>query len=401
MSDPIGPPGDGLTTAPASDNETFTAERSISPVASRFAQARSGKVIGLAALIIGCGVVYAATWRSDRPKPDKIHVQPARQIVPYEPAPALAPPGPTLANPGPNPPTLTSEAGGPFVPPISPDVAVQTGPSGSSAPEPGPVQADRQAQARADALRARAAQIQTIRAAPILAYSHGGGAPSAPQGQTSAQAVREMGGGASNELDDLRRASALGRASARSVGDRNFLILAGSAIPCVLQTAMDTATPGYVSCIIPIDIYSDNGAVILLEKGSKVLGEYRSGMRQGQRRLFVLWTRAVTPAGVAIVLASPAADALGRAGFDGVVDSHFWERFGGALLLSIVDDGAYAAVGRNDDGQTARLPSDASAVALQNSINIPPSLRKLQGSEVSILAAQDFDFSAVYGLRSR
>ena len=203
------------------------------------------------------------------------------------------------------------------------------------------------------------------------------------------------------ELDQLRRGSTIGQARAARLPDRNFLIVAGAAIPCILQTAMDTATPGYVSCLIPRDVLSDNGAVVLMEKGTKVLGEYRSSLRQGQRRLFVLWTRAVTPAGVAISLASPAADPLGRAGFDGDLDTHFWDRFGGALLLSIVDDGAYAVAGRDTGSATARLPSDAAGIALQNSINIPPSLRKSQGSEVSIFVAQDFDFSGVYGLKAR
>jgi type IV secretion system protein VirB10 len=164
---------------------------------------------------------------------------------------------------------------------------------------------------------------------------------------------------------------------------------------------MDTSTPGYVSCLIPRDVLSDNGAVVLMEKGTRVLGEYHSGIRQGQKRLFVLWTRAVTPAGVAITLASPAADALGRAGFDGDIDTHFWERFGGALLLSIVDDGTSALAVNNGGSATVRLPSDAAGIALQNSINIPPSLRKPQGSEVSIFVAQDFDFSGVYGLKAR
>ncbi|HEX5264391.1 MAG TPA: type IV secretion system protein VirB10, partial [Phenylobacterium sp.] len=70
------------------------------------------------------------------------------------------------------------------------------------------------------------------------------------------------------------------------------------------------------------------------------------------------------------------------------------------LLLSIVDSGSYAIAGANSSN-TARVPSDAAAVALQNSVNIPPSLRKPQGSEVSIFVAQDFDFSGVYGLKAR
>ena len=105
--------------------------------------------------------------------------------------------------------------------------------------------------------------------------------------------------------------------------------------------------------------------------------------------------------GVAISLASPAADPLARAGFDGAIDTHFWDRFGGALLLSIVDDGVFAIAGNGNQYQTARVPSDAAAIALQGSIDMPPTLRKPQGSEVSIFVAQDFDFSSVYDLKAR
>jgi len=110
----------------------------------------------------------------------------------------------------------------------------------------------------------------------------------------------------------------------------------------------------------------------------------------------------VTPGGVAIALASPSADALGRSGFDGAIDTRFWDRFGGALLLSIVDDAAYAAAGGGQGLQsTARVPSNAASVALKGSIGIPPTLRKTQGSEVSIFVAQDLNFADVYGLRPR
>jgi type IV secretion system protein VirB10 len=204
------------------------------------------------------------------------------------------------------------------------------------------------------------------------------------------------------ELDNLRRGSAITKARATSLGDRSYMILAGTQIPCVLQTAMDSSLPGYTTCIIPRDVFSDNGRVVLLEKGTKVLGEYRGGMQKGQRRLFVLWTRAVTPQGVAIDLASPGADALGRAGFSGDLDNRFFERFGGALLLSLVDDGVYVVGGKGNEFQnTTRMPSDAAGIALQNSINLPPILRKNQGEDVGIMVAQDFDFSDVYAVQAR
>jgi type IV secretion system protein VirB10 len=294
--------------------------------------------------------------------------------VPFEPLAASA--APTLANPGSGAPVLDAAAG--------PTAQAAEG-----------VEASRNA-----ASQARAAQA-AIRGAPLIAYSRDGGPSLAPtEGAGLTVPAIQAQTRAPSELDQLRQGSTIGQARATRLPDRNFLLVAGAAIPCLLQTAMDTATPGYVSCLIPRDVLSDNGAVVLMEKGTKVLGEYRSSLKQGQSRLFVLWTRAVTPAGVAIRLESPAADSLGRAGFDGSLDTHFWDRFGGALLLSIVDGGSYALVGAGDSN-TVRVPSDAAAVALQNSINIPPSLRKAQGSEVSIFVAQDFDFSGVYGLRVR
>lgn len=336
-------------------------------------------MVTVAALVGGCGVLLAATWGSeDKPKAARLPDQPARQVVPFEPIRVSS--APTLAEPGPDAPRLGPTDAGPQVPALQPTAG------GAAA---GVRPADR-----------RRAELAAIRGAPMLAYSRSGAALRAVEvagPAVSAEGVAD----APTELDELRRGSALGRARATRLGDRNFLLLAGAAIPCVLQTAMDTAAPGYVSCLIPRDVLSDNGAVVLMEKGTKVLGEYRSGMRQGQKRLFVLWTRAVTPGGVAIALASPAADPLGRAGFDGDLDTHFWERFGGALLLSIVDGGASALARRDEALGIVRMPSDAAGIALQNSINIPPSLRNAQGSEVSIFVAQDFDFSGVYGLRSR
>ncbi|MCR5879661.1 hypothetical protein LRS04_15955 [Phenylobacterium sp. J367] len=156
-----------------------------------------------------------------------------------------------------------------------------------------------------------------------------------------------------------------------------------------------------MTCLIGRDVYSDNGAVVLLEKGARVLGEYRTGMRQGQDRIFVLWTRAVTPSGIAIPLASPASDALGRAGFGGTIDTHFWDRFGAAILLSVIDGGAAVVMDRAGSGDSFRLPSDAAGQAVQQGANIPPTLRKAQGGEVAIQVAQDLDFSSVYDLRAR
>ena len=356
---------------PAGDPEP-PLDRTISPIAGRLGAGGRGKAAAFAGLLLGCGVVAWGTWSADRPKAAKPRDTPARQVVAFE----AAQPAPTLARPGPGAPRLDGAAG-PYVPALDP-----TGDGASGA---------------VTAARPAASPAEVARKAPLMAYSAAAAAaaPDAPLAPALAGS-RD----APTELDALRRGSTIGRAIARSVGDRNFLILAGVTIPCVLQTAIDTTTAGYVTCLIDADVYSDNGAVVLLERGTRVLGEYRSGMRQGQSRIFVLWTRAVTPNGVAIALASPASDALGRAGFGGAVDTHFWDRFGAAILLSVVGEGSAALYG---DGHSAtmRLPSDAAALAVQQGGDIAPTLRKAQGSEVAIQVAQDFDFSAVYGLKAR
>lgn len=191
---------------------------------------------------------------------------------------------------------------------------------------------------------------------------------------------------------------------AGTLGNRDFVVAMGTSIPCVLETALSSDQPGFTSCVINRDILSDNGRVVLMEKGTQVVGEYRGGLRRGQKRLFVLWNRAKTPKGVIMTLASPATDALGRAGMDGYIDTHWWERFGSAVLLSIVGDvTSYANSQLRDsdvDAQnTMGAGQQAAAIAVEQSINIPPTLMKHQGGLVSIFVARDLNFSTVYRLR--
>ncbi|QKK27068.1 type IV secretion system protein VirB10 [Rhizobium hidalgonense] len=191
---------------------------------------------------------------------------------------------------------------------------------------------------------------------------------------------------------------------AGTLGNRDFIIAMGASIPCALETALSSDQPGFTSCVINRDVLSDNGRVVLMEKGTQVVGEYRGGIRRGQKRLFVLWNRAKTPKGVIITLASPATDALGRAGIDGYVDTHWWERFGSAILLSIVGDASSYASSRLQGSDveaqnTTSAGQQAAAIAVEQSINIPPTLMKHQGELVSIFVARDLDFSSVYRLR--
>jgi type IV secretion system protein VirB10 len=197
--------------------------------------------------------------------------------------------------------------------------------------------------------------------------------------------------------------------------DPDMVITEGTMIPCTLQTAIDSQLPGLVTCVVPIDIRGVTGNVVLLDRGTKIVGQLENGLLQGQNRAFVDWTRAETPDHVIVTLDSPGSDELGRAGLPGAVNNHFWDRFGGALMLTLVQGGLNAATieaagqgNSNSTSQQAALgfvyaaQSNGQSVAntaLANSINIPPTLTKNQGDTVSLIVAHDLDFSSVYRLR--
>ena len=79
----------------------------------------------------------------------------------------------------------------------------------------------------------------------------------------------------------------------------------GAFIDCTLETAISSALPGMTTCVTATDTFSADGNIVLLERGSKLVGETRGQVQQGKPRLFVLWTEARTPTGVVVPLASP------------------------------------------------------------------------------------------------
>ncbi len=259
--------------------------------------------------------------------------------------------------------------------------------------------------------------LDSARRAPVMAFSSGqknandrreAENPNSPDSNFVPFDSNMMGQNQQNSdqqrFDGLLRPTRLEGSRAGTLGNRDFIVAMGTSIPCVLETALASDQPGFTSCVINRDVLSDNGRVVLMEKGTQVVGEYRGGLQRGQKRLFVLWNRAKTPKGVIVTLASPATDALGRAGVDGYVDTHWWERFGSALLLSIVGDATSYASSQLQDSEvdaqnTTSAGQQAAAIAVEQSINIPPTLNKHQGEQVSIFVARDLDFSGIYRLR--
>jgi type IV secretion system protein VirB10 len=205
-------------------------------------------------------------------------------------------------------------------------------------------------------------------------------------------------------LAPLLRAESSGTTPARALPTQRLLLPKGAFIDCTLETAIDSTLPGMTTCVTATDTFGVDGKVVLLERGSKLVGETRGQVQQGAARVFVLWTEARTPTGVIVPLDSPAADELGRSGLPGTVERHFWERFGAALFISTIDGAVQAAVQSSSRGSGTLIynPSateDVTTEVLKSTLSIAPTVRKNNGDRIQILVARDIDFTSVYELR--
>jgi type IV secretion system protein VirB10 len=204
--------------------------------------------------------------------------------------------------------------------------------------------------------------------------------------------------------------SATPRVSAGLLGDRSLILPKGTAFTCALKTKLISAASGFVSCQVQRNVFSDDGRVLLVERGSHLDGEYRiASVRPGTVRIPVLWTRIRTPLGVTVDIESPGTGPLGESGVDGYVDNRWPERIGAAMLLSLIDDSVKLAIedrGSTGTGNTIVLPSTTSSTSklaekvLDSTINIPPLIYQNQGGIVGIYVARDVDFSSVYELKA-
>ncbi len=271
---------------------------------------------------------------------------------------------------------------------------------GATAKTPGELARDRRLSGE---VFARHSDLSTPAATPgqsSTGVAVGAAAVNQDQGETAGDVRRN---GAS--LASLLKPSATPAVQARVLPTARFLLPKGAFIDCTLETAIDSTLPGMTTCITASDTFGADGKVVLLERGSKLVGETRGQVQQGQARLFVLWTEVRTPTGVVVPLDSPGTDELGRAGLPGEVQHHFWERFGAALLISVIDGAVQAGVqaANRSGGTVLYAPSSSQDVlteVLKDSVNIPPTVVKPNGDRIQVLVARDVDFRSVYELHT-
>lgn len=242
------------------------------------------------------------------------------------------------------------------------------------------------------------------RRAPALVVDLGerGGGPAGKLGADKADGARPPGLNADESF--ATRVGGLDEAAparAKAMQDLDAIVPQGAVIPAVMETAINSDLPGLARAMVTRDVRSFDGSTVLIPRGSRVIGQYKSGLAQGAKRVFVIWTRVIRPDGVSIQIGSPAADPLGRGGLEGKVDTHFFTRFGGSILTSVLNAGV-AAVSNNRSTSQIYIGSVSEAANLATvakGANTSPTIKTPQGAPVTIFVARDLDFSGVRGGR--
>ena len=191
----------------------------------------------------------------------------------------------------------------------------------------------------------------------------------------------------------------------RLVKNMNLTLIKGTKIPCILENNIVSEQDGFTSCIVSHDIYSGNAKTLLIEKGSKITGMYSGSVKNGNRRLQIIWDRIITPYDLAIDLNSPSTDRLGASGVTGKVDNRWGLRIGSALLVSLITDTMEVVADRNKrtsryiESETSDTSQDIAEKVLDQYINLPPIIYIEEGKTIQIYVQQDIDFSNAYRIK--
>jgi type IV secretion system protein VirB10 len=334
-------------------------------------------VLGLAAGIGFVAVLGAATlWGLNAGRMDDGNGNAAA-----DPQLSAAPPPPAPAAGAPAVDSLPSANAGAAVPGAQPD------------PAPAPVLSQQP--------QAYAGPAINPYASPTLVFdgSPAGTTITMPPAAQAAAAAAEgaPGGGAAGDFAARIGGVGGGPATAQQSFNPATTVAVGTMIPAVLETAINTDVPGYVRAVVSQDVRSYDGSRVLVPRSSRLVGQYQSGLQAGQRRAYVIWTQLIRPDGVTVALASPATGFDGTAGLSGEVDSHFFSRFGSAMLLSVI--GGLSTIASGGAQVILGGGQSAASTAIQQDGQRSPTVRVRMGEPVRVYTARNLDFGSAPRVR--
>jgi type IV secretion system protein TrbI len=183
-------------------------------------------------------------------------------------------------------------------------------------------------------------------------------------------------------------------------------IFAGTTIPAVLITGINTDLPGDILATVTENIYDTvSGKNILIPQNSKLLARYNSGVSWGQSRVQVVWQRIIRPDGVSIDLgAMNGVDSKGYAGYQGGVDQHLLSVGAGIGLMALttIVTGQLDYSAKKITPAGSEILNDASdevskvgSKYVDKTMDVQPTLSVQQGTKILIFVNSDLIFPAI------
>ena len=176
-----------------------------------------------------------------------------------------------------------------------------------------------------------------------------------------------------------------------------YVLQAGAVIPAALITGIRSDLPGQITAQVTQPVYdSPTGRFLLVPQGTRLIGQYDSGVAFGQRRVLLVWNRLILPNGRSIVLErQPGADAQGFAGLEDGIDYHWWDLAKAASLSTLLGVGAELAIddeqrllGAIRDGAQDTV-NDAGQQIIERQLNVQPTLTIRPGFPVRVIVTRD------------
>ncbi|WP_172840394.1 TrbI/VirB10 family protein [Solemya pervernicosa gill symbiont] len=189
-----------------------------------------------------------------------------------------------------------------------------------------------------------------------------------------------------------------------------FEIKAGTVIPALMITGINSDLPGQLSAQVSQNVYNtDSGDHLMIPQGSKLVGRYDSRVAFYQKRVLVVWNRLIFPDASSIELSGMSgSDQEGYAGFEDQVDNHYFQVFGSAILMSFVSAGAQLSQPDNtnindDESSSAALSAalgqqigEVSAEMTRKNLKIQPTIEIRPGYRFNVMVNKDIAFKQPY-----
>lgn len=192
--------------------------------------------------------------------------------------------------------------------------------------------------------------------------------------------------------------------------DRARILTRDQVIPAVMKSSVSSRIPGSVLATVERDVWSsgaDAHRLILIPKGTSLIGRQASSPQRGDARLAVVWTEMIRPDGARILVSGESADAMGRAGLVGKVDDRLVERYGAAVLISLLGTAEDVLILQLDEQDRASSNDSTVVVAGESStsnfgsiarnlvdetLDLPPVITVAQGTRFHVLLTADVRF---------